>query len=56
VNQNVIFSLNDLKSKKVIKTVGCKYEHGAQFNNNWHKIHLIKKSRGQVLITRLLLI
>lgn len=48
-NQNIIFSLNDIKSKRVLKSVACKPQHTSQFNDkNWHKIHLIKRSRGQV--------
>jgi hypothetical protein len=47
MNQNILFSLNDVKSRRIIKSVGCK----SQINdNNWHKIHLIKRSRGQVLL------
>ena len=51
VNQNLIFYLNDVKSKRMLKSVACTPRPGVQFNDNkWHKVQLIKRNRGTVSI------
>lgn len=48
-NKNLVFSLNDVKTKKVLASAICKANGASQFNDNkWHKIQLVKKSRDQV--------
>jgi hypothetical protein len=50
-NKNLVFSLNDAKTKKVLSSATCKANGVTQFNDNkWHKVHLIKKSRDLVIL------
>ena len=49
LNKNLVFSLNDGKTKKSLATVTCKPGSGGQFNDNkWHRVQLVKKSRELV--------
>ena len=50
INKNLVFSLNDVKTKKSLASAVCKPTSGSQFNDNkWHKVQLIKKNREQVI-------
>ena len=50
-NKNLVFSLNDVKTKKVLSSATCKANGLTQFNDNkWHKVQLIKKSRDLVIL------
>ncbi len=50
VNQNIMLTVSDVKSKRILKSVACKPQPGTLFNDNkWHKVNLVKKSRGQVI-------
>ena len=48
-NKNLVFSVNDVRTKKPLATAMCRPTSGSQFNDNkWHKVQLVKKNREQV--------
>ncbi len=48
IGQQLLFSISDVRTRRVLKTLSCRL---AAQRADWHKIHLVKKSRNQVLVT-----
>ena len=53
MGQQLLFSISEMRTRRVLKTLSCRLasNRGGGGGAEWHKIQLVKKSRGQVTVT-----